>query len=172
MSNIHLLTDVQIASLTGLSGYGLAQRGAIAIEDGVIAYAGPHDELPNMFTNAPETSLGGRLVTPGLIDCHTHLVYAGSRANEFEMRLNGASYEQITRAGGGIFSTVEATRQASEAELLDMALPRVERMLANGVTTIEIKSGYGLDLDTELRMLRVARSLETERPVQIGRAHV
>jgi len=167
MSNTHLLTDVQIASLTGPTGYGLVQHGVIAIEDGVIAYAGPHDELPKTFTNAPETSLGGRLVTPGLIDCHTHLVYAGSRANEFEMRLNGASYEQITRAGGGIFSTVEATRQASEAELLDMALPRVDRMLANGVTTIEIKSGYGLDLDTELRMLRVARSLETERSVRI-----
>ena len=167
MSNTHLLTDVQIASLTGPTGYGLVQHGVIAIEDGVIAYAGPHDGLPKTFTNAPETSLGGRLVTPGLIDCHTHLVYAGSRANEFEMRLNGASYEQITRAGGGIFSTVEATRQASEAELLDMALPRVDRMLANGVTTIEIKSGYGLDLDTELRMLRVARSLETERSVRI-----
>ena len=167
MSNIHLLTDVQIASMTGPSGYGLVQHGVIAIEDGVIAYAGPQSELPDTLANAPETSLSGRLVTPGLIDCHTHLVYAGSRANEFEMRLNGASYEQITRAGGGIFSTVEATRQASEAELLDMALPRVDRMLANGVTTIEIKSGYGLDLDTELRMLRVARSLEVERSVRI-----
>lgn len=111
--------------------------------------------------------MAGRLVTPGLIDCHTHLVYAGSRAREFEMRQQGASYEDIMRAGGGIFSTVEATRAASELELLDGALRRIDRLIAEGVTTVEIKSGYGLDRDTELRMLRVARDIENHRPIRI-----
>ena len=109
----------------------------------------------------------GRLVTPGLIDCHTHLVYAGSRAREFEMRQTGASYEEIMNAGGGIFSTVEATRAASDDNLLAGALQRLDRLLAEGVTTIEIKSGYGLDQDTELRMLRTARKLEKERRVRV-----
>lgn len=111
--------------------------------------------------------LGGRLVTPGLIDCHTHLVYGGSRAREFEMRLEGAGYEEIARAGGGIMSTVAATRGADEDALTDSALARLDRLLAEGVTTVEIKSGYGLDRETELRMLRVARRLERLRKVRV-----
>jgi imidazolonepropionase len=107
------------------------------------------------------------VVTPGLIDCHTHLIYAGSRAREFEMRLTGASYEDIMRAGGGIFSTVQATRAASEEELLARALTRLDRLIAEGVTTVEIKSGYGLDVETELRMLRVARSIEAHRDISV-----
>jgi imidazolonepropionase len=150
-----------------LLGLGLIEPGAIAIRDGRIAWVGSQSELPT-DADAPEIiDCDGRWITPGLIDCHTHLVYGGDRALEFEMRLAGASYEEIARAGGGIVSTVKATRAASEAELLTSALPRLDALLAEGVTSIEIKSGYGLDLESEAKMLRVARLLGSERPVSV-----
>jgi imidazolonepropionase len=145
----------------------LVQDAAIAIIDREIAWVGPCADLPSAFAALPKTSLQGRLVTPALIDCHTHVVFGGDRAREFEMRLNGASYEEVARAGGGIVSTVAATRAASEAELLAQALPRVDTMIAEGVTTIEVKSGYGLNLSAELAMLRAARAIAQHRPVQI-----
>jgi imidazolonepropionase len=153
--------------LPGGAAFGLIEDGAVASKDGRIAYVGPVSGLPSGWSAESETRLDGRLVTPGLIDCHTHLVYGGSRANEFEMRLNGASYEEIARAGGGIVSTVKATRGADEAELVRQSLPRLDRLIGEGVTTIEIKSGYGLDADTEKRMLRAARSLAGERNVDV-----
>ena len=140
-------------------GLGLVEDAAIAAHDGRIIFAGPRADLPADLRARETEDLGGRWVTPGLIDCHTHLVFGGDRAREFEMRLEGASYEAIAREGGGILSTVRATRAASEAELLATARRRLAPLLAEGVTTIEIKSGYGLDVDTELRMLRVARAI-------------
>ena len=137
-------------------GLGIVDGGMIAARDGRIAYAGPQDDS----CSAGDTiDCGGRLLTPGLIDCHTHLVYAGDRAAEFEQRLAGVSYEEIARRGGGIVSTVRATRAASDAELLAQSQPRVAALAAEGVTTLEIKSGYGLDLDHERKQLRVARAL-------------
>jgi imidazolonepropionase len=162
-----LLTGANLATMAGAAPYGLVGNGAVAIRDGLIAWAGPEAELPPAHRTLPARPLDGRLVTPALIDCHTHSVFAGSRAREFEMRLKGASYEEIARAGGGILSTVTATRAAGEEALLASALPRIDRMLALGVTTIEIKSGYGLDIDTELAMLRAARRIARERPVRI-----
>ena len=140
---------------------------AIATEDARIAWIGKVSDLPGRFASAPRSDLGGRLVTPGLIDCHTHVVFGGDRAREFEMRLEGASYEDIARAGGGILSSVRDTRAASEEALLDQALPRVDALLAEGVTTLEIKSGYGLEVETELKMLRVARRIARVRPVSV-----
>lgn len=148
-------------------GYALVKGQAIAIEGEHIAWAGPESALPDAYKGATAQDLGGRVVTPGLIDCHTHIVFGGDRAREFEMRLEGASYEDIARAGGGILSSVNATRAADEAELLARALPRVDHLLAEGVTTLEIKSGYGLDTETELRMLRVAREIGRQRPVNV-----
>jgi len=145
----------------------VAGLGAVAIKDGLIDWVGPADALPAEYAGAETLDLQGRLVTPALIDCHTHIVHGGNRAREFEMRLEGASYEAIARAGGGIVSTVAATRAASEAALLAQALPRLDALLAEGVSCVEVKSGYGLDLDTELRMLRVARALGRQRPVRI-----
>ncbi len=156
-----LLTHLNLATMNG--GYGLLADATVHIEGDSITWAGPRAAAPKL----PAIDCGGRLVTPGLIDCHTHLVYAGNRANEFEMRLNGASYADIAKAGGGIASTVKATRAASEAKLLASGLSRLDTLLAEGVTTIEIKSGYGLDVETELRMLRVARLLGKERPVDV-----
>ena len=147
--------------------YGLIAGGAIVIEGDGIAWAGPEAAIPPAHAGAPVQDLGGRLVTPGLVDCHTHIVFGGNRAAEFEMRLNGASYEQVARAGGGIVSTVAATRAASEADLLAGALIRVDAMIAEGVTTIEIKSGYGLDIETELKMLRVARAISAARAIAV-----
>jgi imidazolonepropionase len=144
------------------AGQPVIENGMIATKDGHIVYAGPAAD----FTG--ETiDLQGRLVTPGLIDCHTHLVFAGNRANEFRLRLDGASYEEIARAGGGILSTVTATRAATEDELIAAALPRLDALMASGVTTVEIKSGYGLTLEDELKMLRAAKALERLRPVQV-----
>lgn len=150
----------------GGAPYGLVRDGAIIVRDGQIAWAGPAADMPDAG-DATICDLGGRLVTPALIDCHTHLVHGGNRAREFEMRLEGASYEEIARAGGGIVSTVSATRAASEDELLGDALRRVDALIAEGVGTVEIKSGYGLDADTELRMLRVARRIARDRPVRV-----
>jgi imidazolonepropionase len=151
----------------GQPGLGVIGHGAIAVKDGSIAYVGPASELPQGWDAAERIDLAGRWVTPGLIDCHTHLIYAGSRAHEFELRLAGASYEEIARAGGGILSTVRATRAASEDELIAASLPRLDRLIAEGVTTVEIKSGYGLEVETEARSLRAARRLGDARPVSV-----
>lgn len=163
-----LLTDLRIATMRdGASDYGVIDESAvIAIKDGKIAWIGAEADLPagNAEQRRP---LDGRWITPALIDCHTHLVFAGDRAAEFEQRLCGATYEEIALAGGGIMSTVRATRAASADELFDAALPRVNALAAEGVATIEIKSGYGLDIDTEVRMLEVARRLGEESAVDI-----
>ena len=145
---------------------GVIQGGVIAARGGLIAWAGPASEAP-AFETSETVDCDGRWITPGLIDCHTHLVHAGNRAHEFELRLQGATYEDIARAGGGIVSTMKATRAASEDDLVASALPRLDALLAEGVTTIEIKSGYGLDIDSELKMLRAARRLGRERDVSV-----
>jgi imidazolonepropionase len=161
--------DARLATLAPrLPGLGVLEDGAIAAKDGRIAYAGPRADLPSGWDAAERVSLDGRWVTPGLIDCHTHLVHGGDRAREFEMRLAGASYEEIARAGGGILSTVKATRAADEDALVASALARLDRLIAEGVTTIEVKSGYGLDEETESRMLRAARRLASERKVHVA----
>jgi len=159
--------NAKIATMASDKPYGLIEKGAVAISDGLIQWVGPEKELPVEFAGLQEKDLGGRLVTPALIDCHTHLVYGGSRATEFELRLKGASYEEISRSGGGILSTVTATRNASEEELFAQSLPRFDALLAEGVGTVEIKSGYGLDLETEIKMLRVARQLGKERNTRV-----
>ncbi|MFT7723261.1 MAG: imidazolonepropionase [Roseateles sp.] len=148
----------RLATLAGDGGWGLIDDGALLVEGGRLRWVGPSADAPP----ADEVvELRGALVTPGLVDCHTHLVYGGSRADEFEQRLHGASYADIARAGGGIRSTVAATRAASEAQLLAAATKRARALMAEGVTTLEVKSGYGLDAATEARMLRVARGLQT-----------
>jgi imidazolonepropionase len=157
----HLLLDAALATFTGDRLFGLVEHGALALKDGRIAWVGSTAELPGAPDALAATveTLEGALVTPGLVDCHTHLVFGGDRANEFDLRLNGASYEEIARAGGGIASTVAATRAADEDELLRQSLPRARALLRDGVTTVEIKSGYGLAQDVERRMLRVARRI-------------
>ena len=155
--NVHLATMEH--------GYGELLDAAIAVKDGRIAWFGPGDELP--ASGAVLHDGQGCWLTPGLIDCHTHIVHAGNRSDEFEARLNGASYEEISRSGGGIMSTVRATRAASDDELLRQSLPRVLALLAEGVTTLEIKSGYGLDADSEAKMLRVARRIGQTLPVSV-----
>jgi imidazolonepropionase len=160
--------DARLATLSpDHPGLGVSERGAVAASAGRIAFAGPMAELPTGWDAVDRIALDGRWITPGLIDCHTHLVYGGDRAHEFELRLAGASYEEIARAGGGILSTVKATRAASEDDLVRASLPRLDRLLAEGITTIEIKSGYGLDRETEMRMLRAARRLARERKVDV-----
>ncbi len=149
-----------------MAAAGVVDDGVVACRDGRIVYAGSRADAPT-FEAAEVVDCAGRWITPGLIDCHTHLVHAGDRAHEFELRLAGASYEEIARAGGGIVSTMKATRAASEAELVEAALPRLDALIAEGVTTIEIKSGYGLSLDDELKMLRAARRLGEVRGVTI-----
>src|SRR5438445_1503286 len=157
-----LLLDCRLASMAqNGTPFGLIDRAALGWKDGRIAYAGAQSALPGApdALAAQVEDMRGALVTPGLIDCHTHLVFAGNRADEFDLRLNGASYADIAKAGGGIVSTVTKTRAASEDELLAQSLPRARALLADGVTTLEIKSGYGLDLDNEMKMLRVARRI-------------
>lgn len=164
----YILLDCQVATIAGDDRpYGLVPDAALVIEGDRIAWIGPRHDLPADGASLPARSLGGRLVTPALIDCHTHLVHGGNRAAEFEMRLNGASYEEVARAGGGILSTVTATRAASLDDLIASALPRLDAALAEGVATVEVKSGYGLDLETELRMLRAARRLGEMRDVTV-----
>ena len=154
------LTGLQAATMQpGADPYGLIQDAALVLKDGKIAWIGPRADLPAEHAALPQKDMGGRLITPALIDCHTHVVHGGNRAVEFEMRLQGASYEEVARAGGGIISTVKATRTASQADLVTAALPFVDAMIAEGVAVIEIKSGYGLNQDTELRMLRAAREI-------------
>lgn len=148
-------------------GYGLLEDAAIALDGDRIVWRGPVTDLPGEWRGEERRDLGGRLVTPALVDCHTHIVFGGNRAREFEMRLEGASYEEVARAGGGIVSTVSATRAASEEVLLASALTRLDALIAEGAGTVEVKSGYGLDVETELRMLRVARRLGAERDVAI-----
>ena len=165
---MQIYRNARIATMDAKSGgYGMIEQGALAVESGRIAWVGAEADLPAQHADAPVHDLGGRLVTPGLIDCHTHIVFGGDRAREFEMRLEGASYEEIARAGGGILSSVRATRAADLKTLLALALPRVDTLLAEGVTTLEIKSGYGLDVETELRMLRAARRIGELRPVHV-----
>ncbi len=151
----------------GSAPYGLVEDGAIAVDDGAIAWVGAVDSLPSEYAACERVDLGGALVTPALIDCHTHLVFGGDRSREFALRLGGASYEEIARSGGGIRSTVQATRAASDEVLLASALRRVDDLLADGVGTIEVKSGYGLTVEHEMRMLRIAREIERHRPVHI-----
>lgn len=163
-----LWRNVHLATMTdGSASYGDILNGALAIKNGQIAWLGAEQDVP-ADAHAAETHDGqGAWLTPGLIDCHSHIVYAGNRSNEFEARLNGVAYEAIARAGGGILSTVNATRAADFDDLLAQSLPRVQRLLAEGVTTLEIKSGYGLDLDTEAKMLRVARHIGEILPVTV-----
>ena len=161
-----LFINATIACLDSESGYGLREHSAVLVEAGKIAWLGTMQEQPAV-SDADVIDCAGRLLTPGLIDCHSHLVYGGDRADEFEMRLEGASYAEIAQRGGGIISTVTATRAASEAELFAQALPRLNSLLDEDVTTIEIKSGYGLDSDNEIKMLRVARQLENEFQVRV-----
>ncbi|WP_413992735.1 imidazolonepropionase [Labrys okinawensis] len=166
---LHLWRNARLATLAeGSPGLGIVEKGAIAARDGRILFAGPEGELPAEISKAESTDCEGRWITPGLIDCHTHLVFGGDRAREFELRLEGASYEEIARAGGGIVSTVSATRAASEDELVASALPRLDRMIGEGVTTVEVKSGYGLDTKTECAMLRAARRLGEKRRVGVS----
>ncbi len=167
-----LITDCHVATMTeGGQPYGAIEDAAILIQDGRIAWVGPRADLP--VHKAVDTDrLGGRWVTPGLIDCHTHLVFGGDRSGEFERRLEGATYEEIARAGGGIVSSVKATREASEDELCASACKRLEGLKATGVTTLEIKSGYGLDHDSELKMLRVARRIGREAGVRVRTSYL
>ncbi|CAN1554557.1 HutI Imidazolonepropionase and related amidohydrolases [Rhabdaerophilaceae bacterium] len=162
-----LFTDVRIATMNG-PGLGIIERGMLATRAGRIVYVGEAAEAP-AFQPVQSIGCDGRWMTPGLIDCHTHLVYAGDRAAEFEMRLAGASYEEIARAGGGILSTVRATRSADRAQLVRESLPRLDALIAEGVTTVEIKSGYGLTPEAELRQLQAAGDLGDLRNVGISR---
>ncbi len=156
-----LWLNANLAAMTGGGDrYGAIKDGALAVKDGTIAWVGVRGALNGAPAKLADEvhDAGGRWITPGLIDCHTHVVYAGHRAHEFEMRLEGASYEDIARAGGGIVSTVRQTRAASEAELESQSLPRLRALAGGGVTTVEIKSGYGLDVETEIKQLRAARA--------------
>ena len=162
-----LLLNAELATFANGAPYGLISDGAIALANGKIAWVGQRSELPANVEAKHTVDLDGALVTPGLIDCHTHLVFGGDRAHEFDLRLNGATYEEIARAGGGIASTVNATRAADEVELFAQSLPRARALLADGVTTLEIKSGYGLELETERRMLQVARRIGSELGIDV-----
>ncbi|MDG4903921.1 MULTISPECIES: imidazolonepropionase [unclassified Mesorhizobium] len=168
-SGLRLWRNARLATMAeGAAGLGIVEKGAIAARDGLIVYAGSEADLPAAAGQGAETvDCQGRWITPGLIDCHTHLVYAGNRANEFEMRLAGATYEEVARAGGGIVSSVKSLRAASEDELVSQTLPRLDALMAEGVTTVEVKSGYGLDADNEKKSLRAARRLASERPITI-----
>jgi imidazolonepropionase len=162
-----LWRNARLATLAAdRDGLGEIDHGVIACRDGRIVYAGSAEQAP-LFSPAAEHDCEGRWITPGLIDPHTHLVYAGDRAAEFEARLTGATYEEIARAGGGIVSTMRATREASEDDLVVAALPRLDALIAEGVTTVEIKSGYGLRLEDERKQLRAARRLANERPIEV-----
>jgi len=156
-----------------MDGLGIIEAGAVAVENGRIVFVGPETDLPAAYRQSvPVTDCGGRWITPAMVDCHTHLVYGGNRALEFEMRLQGATYEDIARAGGGIVSSVKSTNALSDDELVAQALPRLDTLLAEGISTIEIKSGYGLNIEAECKMLRVARRLATLRPVRIRTSYL
>ncbi|OJU05929.1 MAG: imidazolonepropionase [Rhizobium sp. 63-7] len=167
-----LLRNARLATLApGLPGLGIVENGAVLIEDGHIAFVGEERDAV-VPSGARVVDCEGRWITPGLIDCHTHIVHAGNRAKEFEMRLAGASYEEIARAGGGIVSSVRQVREASEADLIAESLPRLDALLAEGVTTIEVKSGYGLTIDDEAKMLRAARALAKQRSVGLSTTYL
>jgi imidazolonepropionase len=167
-SGAHLWRNASVATLQkNQPDLGIIDSAAIAAENGHVTYVGPEVDLPTKFQTWESTDCERRWITPGLIDCHTHLVHAGNRAHEFEMRLSGASYEDIARAGGGIISSIKAVRDASIEQLVTQALPRLDALIAEGVTTVEIKSGYGLSVDAELKMLRAARTLGIERNIAI-----
>ncbi|MCA3601346.1 MAG: imidazolonepropionase [Methylobacterium sp.] len=161
-----VLRNARLVTMAG-EGMGIIEGGAVVVAGGRIVFAGAENDLPTGLGDAEIMDCEGRVVTPGLVDCHTHLVFGGNRAREFEMRLDGASYEEIARAGGGILSTVRATRAASEDALIASALPRLDALMNEGVTTIEIKSGYGLTVADEVKTLRAARGLGTLRPVSV-----
>ncbi|MFJ7352668.1 imidazolonepropionase [Phyllobacterium sp. NPDC097923] len=166
-----ILSGLRIATLENAGApYGLIDTGAIGIEGDRISWVGT--AVPDDWKAVEVQDFGGRLATPALIDCHTHLVFGGNRAREFEMRLEGASYEEIARAGGGIVSSVKSTNGLSEDELVAQSLPRLDTLLAEGISTVEIKSGYGLNIEAELKMLRVARRLATLRPVRIRTSYL
>ena len=168
-----VLTSRRAATMVpGADPYGLIDDAALVLVGGKIAWVGAQAAMPGDYTALAVRDMGGRLITPALIDCHTHVIHGGNRASEFEMRLQGASYEQVARAGGGIVSTVTATRRASEDDLVAAALPFVDAMIAQGVAVIEIKSGYGLEQDTELRMLRAARRIGQVRPVLVRTSYL
>jgi imidazolonepropionase len=168
-----IVKAANIATMSpGEAAYGLVTDGAIGIDDGRIAWIGKADAAPAEWREATVEDCRSRLVTPALVDCHTHLVFGGNRAKEFEMRLEGATYEEIARAGGGIVSTVAATRALSEGELVEAALPRLDALIAEGVGTIEIKSGYGLTVEDELKMLRAARRLGEIRKVRVKTSYL
>ena len=169
-ARVHFVNARIVTLAADRVGLGLIESGVVAIEDGLITGVG--DTSGPVPSDTQVIDLEGRLLTPGLIDCHTHLVHGGNRAHEFEMRLEGASYEEIARAGGGIASTVAATRALDEAALIEAALPRLDALIGEGVTTIEIKSGYGLEIETELRMLRAARKLGQRRPVRVSTTYL
>ena len=160
-----LWKNARLATMTG-QGLGLVDKGLVACGGGDIVYAGPEAEAP-AFTAPEVVDCAGRWITPGLVDCHTHIVHGGNRAHEFELRLAGATYEELARAGGGIVSTMKATRAASEDELLAQALPRVDALIAEGVTTLEVKSGYGLERAAEMKSLKAARRLGEVRPLSV-----
>lgn len=164
-----LLTNTTLATMQAdaEAPYGLIENAALVVEGDQIAWVGPQADVPAQYRDLDRVDLQGRLTTPGLIDCHTHLVFAGNRAREFEMRLQGASYTELAKAGGGIVSTVSATRATDLDGLVALALPRLDALIGEGVSTIEVKSGYGLDKETELNMLRAARRLAQLRPVKI-----
>jgi imidazolonepropionase len=162
-----LYRNARLCTLDGAYGWGLIDEGALLAEGDMLRWVGPESELPSDVVAARTHDLGGDLVTPGLVDCHTHLVYGGQRADEFEQRLNGASYEDISRTGGGIRATVRATRAASDAELLAATRERARNLMRAGVTTVEIKSGYGLSLEHEARCLRAARKVGQELPLTV-----
>lgn len=163
-----LIVGTTLATLDGAHGYGAIENGALGWKDGLLHFVGTRDALPGDPASLADDVIEARgWITPGLIDCHTHLVFAGDRAGEFEQRLQGASYEEIARSGGGIVSSVRATRAASEGELLAQSLPRARALIADGATTLEIKSGYSLDFDGERKMLRVARRLGDELGVTV-----
>lgn len=168
MTQRYIVTAATVATMAaGADDYGLVDNAAIVVDGDRISWVGPAADVPPCYTGFERHEYSGRVITPALIDCHTHIVHGGTRAREFEMRLNGASYEEIARAGGGIVSTVSATRGASEEDLLASALHRVDALISHGVGTVEIKSGYGLELETELKMLRVARALGKQRPIHV-----
>jgi imidazolonepropionase len=172
-SNTFVWCNARLATFQqGSAGIGEILDGALVAVDGRIAFVGPAARLPSHFQNAPHHDCAGRWITPGLIDCHTHLVHAGNRANEFEMRLDGATYEDIARAGGGIVASVKAVRDATLQQLIAEALPRLDALIAEGVTTVEIKSGYGLTIDAELKMLRAARALPDSRRITVRTSYL
>jgi imidazolonepropionase len=162
-----LIVNANLATMTGGADYGAIRDGALAVSDGRIAWVGARESLPAALRGRERLDGNGGWVTPGLIDCHTHLVYAGNRSGEFERRLAGASYAEIAREGGGIQATVRSTRAASEEQLVLESEPRLKRLLEEGVTTVEIKSGYGLDIDNEMKLLRVARRLGVANGVDV-----